>query len=650
MNNRKHINLLATGILLFFMVSCDSYLDIVPDNVATMEMAFTTRANAEKFMATCYSYVPQHGNVFQPGLSAGDESWNCSERAFYYQNTTSFAIAKGNQNANNPYLNFWSGGNDGNNLFVAIRDCNIFLDNIGNVRDMSASEKSRWIAEVKTLKAFFHYFLMQLYGPIPIIKENIDVAAGPDEVKVVREPVDEVVQYIVSLIDEAIGDESMEGSGLPLNIRAQTTELGRLTRPAALGLKAKVLVLAASPLFNGNPDFPNYKNAEGIPFINPTFDPEKWVTARDACKKAIDVAHEAGHALYEFNDPLMNEVSDTTLLELTIRNTITSRDNKELIWGLGNNSTETLQGIVNASLTAYQQGQQIHWTKSMQNPTLDVAEQFYSNNGIPIDEDKTYDYDNRYEVGVAPEGHEYYIEKDFRTAKLHFNREPRFYADLGFDGGKWFTLEASSDKNSFVVHNKAGEISGMALDNFSITGYFQKKLVNYKLIMTSSTHTGSSITYSFPIIRLADLYLLYAEALNECKESPDAEVYQYIQLVRDKAGLDKETGGLLQTWQTYSRNPDKPTGKASMREIIRRERLIELALEGQRFYDLRRWRLSMDYLTRPIRGWNVSEKDEAGYYQVKYLYFRKFLPRDYFWPIRTYDLYVNPKLIQSPGW
>jgi hypothetical protein len=612
-------------------------------------MAFSTRANAERFMATCYSYVPQHANVYQnPGLAAGDETWNCAERTFYYSNSTSFAIAEGMQNVNNPYLNYWSGGNDGYNLFVALRDCNTFLDNIGNVRDMTSTEKTRWIAEVKVLKAFFHYFLMQLYGPVPIIDRNTEVSEGSEAVKVERRPVDEVVNFIAGLIDEAIVSD-----GLPLSINAEATELGRLTKSAALAIKAKVLMLAASPLFNGNPDFSGYVNGDNTPYINPVFDPDKWIAARDACKEAIDVAEAAGHALYIFDDYLPYSVSDTTLLELTIRNTVTARFNKELIWGLGNNFVETLQGIVNAPLTAYQQGQQIYWTKSMQNPTLDVAEQFYTKNGVPIDEDNTYDYAGRYDVDVAPEGHEYYVEKDFRTAKLHFNREPRFYASLGFDGGKWFTLEVNSDKNSYSVRNKAGQIAGRALDNYCITGYFCKKLVNYKLIMTASNHTGQSgsgIHYPFPIIRLADLYLLYAEALNECKSAPDEEVYHYIQQVRDKAGLDKETGRLADTWDKYSSDPEKPLRQSGMREIIQRERLIELALEGQRFYDLRRWRLAMEYLSRPIRGWNVSESSETGYYQVRYIFFRRFLPRDYFWPIKTYDLYVNNKLVQSPQW
>ncbi|MDR0699591.1 MAG: RagB/SusD family nutrient uptake outer membrane protein [Tannerella sp.] len=633
-------------LLNVLLVSSCDYLDIIPDNIATIDMAFTTRANAEKFLATCYSYVPWHASVYKnPGMAAGDETWNSAEKTFYYSNSTAFAIARGLQNANSPYLNYWSGGNDGHNLFIAIRDCNIFLDNIGNVKDITSSEQDRWIAEVKVLKAYFHYFLMQLYGPVPIIDRNIDVSEGQDAVKVLRRPVDEVVKFIASLIDEAVASE-----GLPVSIKAETTELGRLTKPAALALKAKILTLAASPLFNGNPDFPDYLDENKVPYINPTYDPAKWATARDACKAAIDAAEEGGHALYEFDDYLPYGVSDTTLLELTIRNTITAKFNRELIWGLGNNFVETLQGIVNAPLTAYQQGSQISWTKSMQNPTLDVAEQFYSNNGVPIDEDITYDYENRYEVDVVPEGHEYYIQKEFRTARLHFNREPRFYADLGFDGGKWFTLEASSDINSYSIRNKAGETAGRALDNFSITGYFCKKLVNYKLIMTSSTHTGSTIKYPFPIIRLADLYLMYAEALNECMDAPNDEVYRYVQLVRDKAGLDRETGGLVATWKKYSSKPDKPLLKGGMREIIQRERLIELALEGQRFFDLRRWRLSMEYLNRPIRGWNVSESSETGYYQVRHIYFRKFTPRDYFWPVRTMDLYVNDRLVQSPLW
>jgi hypothetical protein len=617
-----------------------------------MEMAFSTRQNAERFLFTCYGYVPQAGSVYaNPALATGDEVWNCAEQTYLYSNTSAIPIAKGNQNTNDPYQNYWSGERGGGNLFMALRDCNIFLENVQLIPDIEEMERARWIAEVKVLKAYFHYFLMQLYGPIPIIRENLSAAASPDEVKVVREPVDKVVEYIVSLIDEATADKETAYPALPVFILTRPTELGRLTLPAALALKAKVLTLGASPLFNGNPDFGGYKNAEGENLINPVEDPAKWQSARDALKEAIDYAHKGGHQLYTFDDRVNFAMTDTTFLELTLRNTITARFNNELIWAIGNNGTTELQQVCNATLTNYHLLNQLWWCIKMHNPTLDVAEQFYTKNGVPIDEDKTYDYENRYQVSVAPADHFYYIAPDFRTAYLNYYREPRFYAYLGFDGGKWFNLEAANDQNSLVVRNKPGELSGRAETYYCVTGYFAKKLVNYKLVLTQASNTSGAVAYPFPIIRLADLYLLYAEVLNECKETPNAEVYQYIQLVRNKAGLDKESGGdLVKTWADYSNNPNKPATKSGMREIIRRERLIELAFEGQRFYDLRRWRWSSEYLNRPIRGWNITGRTAEDYYQVTYLYSRKFTPKDYFWPIKTSDLYVNDKLIQSPYW
>jgi hypothetical protein len=631
---------------------CGDYLDLVPDDVPTMELAFNNRQNASRFLYTCYGYMPQAANVqSSPALETGDEVWNCYERGFYYTNQTSYAIAQGRQNASSPLLNYWSGGNNGSNLFIALRDCNIFLENIGNVLDLEQSERDRWIAEVKVLKAYYHYFLMQIYGAIPIIRENIPVSADPAAVQVVREPVDDVIKYIVGLIDEATADKESAMPSLPLNIRSQDTELGRLTLPAALAIKAKILTLAASPLFNGNPDFKNFKNEAGKNFINPDEDPTRWEAARDACREAIEYSIKGGHKLYEFDDYLMYEVSDTTMHELTLRNTITSRFNKELIWGLGDNGVLDLQSLSNAPLTAWHQGHQLGDNRMFHNPTLTVVEQFYTRNGVPIEEDKTYNYNDRYKVFNSPaEGHGYYLIQDFRTAYLNMYREPRYYAWLGFDGGKWFNMEATDDKSSFGVRAKANETAGQGNENFSITGYFAKKLVSYKIIMTQASSNIGTTSYTFPIIRLSDLYLLYAEALNECKSQPDNEVYEYIQKVRDKAGLDKETGGLVETWQAFSDLPDKPTTKIGMRDIIRRERLIELSFEGQRFYDLRRWRLSFEYLNRPIRGWNVSEKDETGYYRETYIFNRKFDIKDYFWPIRQQDLYVNPKLIQNYGW
>src|SRR5690606_32063059 len=103
-------------------------------------------------------------------------------------------------------------------------------------------------AEVKFLKAFYHFFLMKLYGPIAIVDENLPISATPEETQVYREPIDVCVDYIVGLLDEAIED-------LPPVLNDPGLELGRITKTIALAVKAKVLVWAASPLFNGNPDY-----------------------------------------------------------------------------------------------------------------------------------------------------------------------------------------------------------------------------------------------------------------------------------------------------------------------------------------------------------------------------------------------------------
>lgn len=171
--------------------------------------------------------------------------------------------------------------------------------------------------------------------------------------------------------------------------------------------------------------------------------------------------------------------------------------------------------------------------------------------------------------------------------------------------------------------------------------------VSYQNVNTSATNIN--YVYSFPIIRLSDLYLLYAEALNELNETPTTDVYYYVQQVRNKAGLD-EGGSLVNTWRNHSNRPDKPTTQRGMREIIQKERMIELAFEGHRYHDVRRWKLGSTYLNTQIKGWSVLEQDPEYFYNARVLFTRKFMPRDYLWPIKTNSINRNPKLVQNPQW
>jgi hypothetical protein len=641
-------------ILIILFSSCkDDYLDVIPDNIPTIDIAFNNRATALNFLATCYTYIPEHANVVQNfSMLAGDEVWYYAENDFYMNNETSFRLAKGMQNVSNPYLNYWEGGRGApHSLFNALRDCNIFLDNLVTVPGLEEQERLRWLDEVKVLKAFYHFWLMQMYGPIPIVENNISVGASADETNVFRDPVDDVVNYLVQLLDEVI-----EGENLPGVINYIYTEQGRVTMPVAKALKAKILVLNASPIFNGNTDFNSLVDSQGNSLVNQTYDPQKWVLAKDALYDAIESAESNGHQLYEFTQqiPINGELSEQVIEELSQRAAITESFNSEIIWAYGPEWTGDLQMWCQPRWTA-DHSALFGYTKKSHAPTLNMVETFYTNNGVPIDEDVTWNYGNRYDVVSTPllddnaeNYHEFYIEDNYSTAKLHTYREPRFYSSIGFDGGKWFSLETTNINSIPYLDAKAGALSGkQGFEIYSITGYFAKKLVHYENVITQQ---GSTIKgYSFPIIRLTDLYLMYSEALNEVKESPDSEVYEYIQKVRDKAGLDNG-GDLVNTWQLYSSNPSKPSSKEGMRDIIHQERMIELALEGHRYWDLRRWKLADEYFSQPIKGWNIFRPDVEGFYEVENIYYRNYLIKDYLWPISQNELLRNPNLVQNPGW
>jgi len=125
--------------------------------------------------------------------------------------------------------------------------------------------------------------------------------------------------------------------------------------------------------------------------------------------------------------------------------------------------------------------------------------------------------------------------------------------------------------------------------------------------------------------------------------------YRYIDMVREKAGLE----GVLDSWSNYSTHPSKPATQSGMREIIRRERLIELAFEGQRFFDLRRWKIAADYWNLPPTKYNFSRRDmNLTYKPVVYDAERKVKAsfRDYLFPISEADLHVNKNLVQTYGW
>ncbi len=622
--------------------SC-SYLDVIPDNITTMEMAFNNRANAIKYLSTCYSYMPMPMDPYtNAGMMCADDMHPYAIQYITLFNfASSWNYVRGNQNISNPYFNLWSGSN----MFRGVHECNIFMENIDRVPDMSASEKGRWKAEVLTLKAYYIYWIMLHYGPIPLLKENHATTADFEDIIQYREKIDDVVAYIVELIDEALTFEP----GLPERITSISTELGRITRSAAMAIKAKILVVAASPLFNGNEDYANFLDPrDGNPFFNQEKSVAKWEAAAEACRLAIEEA-EKFHSLFTFTDKLDFEMTPETQLQMTLRDLIANRNNPEAIFAPGSAGAE-LQRLAQAHLTTYHVGgQNLDTHKSQLAPTLNVIEEYYTVNGVPIEEDMSTTMSEQYEFKDTPGDQLAYFAPNYTTIQMHFDREPRFYAHIGFDGGKWMMSEADHDspETAYPINSKKGGLAGFSTFYTSSTGYFAKKLCSYRNVNTSA----SLVVYAFPNmhIRLADLYLLYSEALNETLSTPNDEVYKYIQMVRHRAGLDVNST-LQDTWRQHSSNPNKPSSQNGMREIIHRERLIELQFEGARFHDLRRWKKAETYFNKGVRGFRPLETDTENFYIQRTIYSRTFKKKDYLWPIMQDDLLRNPKLVQNPGW
>jgi hypothetical protein len=286
-------------------------------------------------------------------------------------------------------------------------------------------------------------------------------------------------------------------------------------------------------------------------------------------------------------------------------------------------------------------------------PTIKLAEKYYSNHGVPVSEDREWQekgwYANRYLIRPEPSSgaEKYLVKEGEQTAYLHYNREARFYASIGFDRGIYFGCGyITFPDNVRWLEARGSEYSGrMAAFDHSATGYFAKKMHSYKNTQTFNT-TGSPEYYPFPIIRLADLYLLYAEALNEYS-GPSEEVFKYIDAVRARAGLE----GVRESWEKYSISPQKPNNRETLREIIHQERTIELALEGQRFWDILRWKKISELNEQPL-GWNVMGETAEDFYRVTPVAQTtvEFSVRDYLWPIKESEISVNTKLIQNYGW
>lgn len=662
--NIKHIFIIFT--LAVCISGCSDYLDIVPDNVATIDDAFDDENSAESYLFTCYSHMPSLGDPrANPGFYAGDEAYrdNIAIRGDAPQYLKVSELALGGQQTDSPYLDYWGGGRGGSNLYLGINDCNVFLENIDKLRYMDEDLRKRWIAEVKFLKAYYHFYLFRMYGPIIINDSNLPIDADIEDIHKFRSPADECVTYIADLFLEA-------SANLPLYIADIQNELGRATKGASLALRAKVLATGASPLFNGNSEYANVIDSKGVKLFS-EYDADKWRVAAEACKMAVDTIEASGVQLYTFDkseiqlppNTSYDEIPEEIVDVLTIQQSLSERWTDEKIFVSTNGTASLIQN--HAQARTHKKFQNNINALGFYSPTLRIAEMFYTRNGVPIDEDLTWDYADRYGLidydvdndtdvdGNGVPDNQYFVKDGETTVNLHMNREVRFYGSLGFDRGIWYgnpaTYNSTGAQAGFEDHYleaRGLEYSGTAIGSgiFSQTGYFPKKIVNFNNVISSSDTNYSRVSYAFPEMRLADLYLLYAECLNEIDDR--ATAYIYIDKVRERANLK----GVVESWANYSSNPSKPSTQEGFRDIVRQERLIELVFEGHRFWDLKRWKLAETYMNMPFRGWNYTADTAEDFYTPNVLGTPTYSFKNNLWPIETNEILSNPNLIQNGGW
>ena len=652
----KKILLLAC---IVSFVSCREYLDVVPDNTLKLENVFTLREDAYNALAKVYNFIPRDENTHRTLWTLGDEYIGRLD----YDNSTgslrAIRIMRGLQEVSNPYIGYWNGTRDGKHLYRGIRTADVFLTLIDGVVDMTDSDKADWKAQVTFLKAYYLFLLVRNYGPIIIPPDNISPESTPEELYAHRLPVDTCFNTIIRLMDQAIPN---------LKLKASTLELGQVDKIVATAIKARVLLYRASPFFNGNKeyygDFQYYtKDYDLEPFFTLDYNKEKWKDAIDVINEAITLCESNGIALYNYDkEPYVYDKDDWVNPNLKklydLRMIICDPWNKEMIWGYSN-------------IDYYNEGELAHSTNIRLPPnagysgnvneapyswqwlgaTYRMAERFYTENGLPIDQDNSFDMSTIHNVTITPDpsdvaGYAKYrgiMQPGVETINLYMGREMRFYAHLGVTGSYWRS-HLERIPTMFYGNSMGGYNSSQHTTDYFPTGIGIQKFAHPE---SKSGHWARTVKYPYPIMRLADLYLMKAEALNEYNSAPTADVYDAINKVRTRAGIPT----VQAAWSGPNAvTPNYHLTQTGMRDIILRERAIELAFEGSRFRDAWRHKKATSEFSSPIWGWKHAGTTAAAFFQLEIKQQRKFSITDYLWPIPLDEMNTNGNLIQNPGW
>lgn len=561
--------------------SCN-YLDVsdeLSENL-TLEQVFDNPGYTKRWQANVFNCIPDYSEMGKGATTGFTGIWSLMAGQVVANTPTVGTQMITGFNSASASFHRWA------TLYQAIRQGMIFLANakesMGTELDqsyISAQEMARMKAETKYLIAYSYFLLFELYGPVPLVSE----AEDPEnkDIDYPRASVDELVTYIDGLLKEVIESGALPESlftnvsGGPdyehNNDRYNLKEIIRPTKVAALALRARLWVYAASPLFNGGyTEALSVVNEDGKRLF-PNNDPNKWNIAKGHLEALFSFAEDKGHKLY-YAKPGSSGLPDPnqSVYELF------QYYNDEILWANGKNTYRivgndmeartTPRGVYNGfcNIGLYQEG----------------VDAFFTKNGLDIKEDRGYHEDGFGDwVNVCNVN----LRKDKHIFNMYHNREPRFYATVNYEGRSWHM--AITGKEAYGSYFSKGGDSDNSSQDHPKAGYLLYKFKNRQML-----NTGTNVkTWARPwiIFRLADFYLYYAEVCNEINPS-DPNIIEYIDRVRDRAGVpgyrelaDNQVKNIIGDYE-------------AQKKAIQRERMVELFAEGNYYFDIHRWMSCLD--------------------------------------------------------
>ena len=570
---KKVKTILYGAALLLLVNACDSILDREVVLSLTEDDVLTLYNNTQSRAVAIYNYLPSGFRCVDGAMMA-----SASDEAEYTLETSSIQMFNvGSWNAkNNPDGGSWWNNFRGIylvNHFLANSD-NLDLetyrlnpDDIGHEQYQNRLDNiKRWKYEVRFLRAYFYFELIKRYGGVPVITRPVEIGDSFP-----RNTLDSCVNFIVKECDDIAW-------GLPVKYTEQEN-LGRATRGAVLALKSRVLLYAASDLFNSPEKWASgYANKDLIS-VKPIDRKERWKRAADAAKNVIDLT-DAGYALSNNYQGVFRSYTDAEII--LARRDGASNDFEKANYPVG-----------------YDLG------NSGNTPSLNLLDDYEMLDGT------AFDWNNKN-----------------HAANPYRGRDPRLA----------FTILSNMTKfNGRPVECWTGGRDGKGVPRATKTGQYLLKYIDPELNLLE----GRTSVHTWVLIRLAEVYLNYIEALNEYQPA-HSDIKIYYNKIRQREGI---------------KMPELPDGldQDAVRQKIRHERRIELAFEDHRLWDARRWMIAADnekgkgVLNIPLRGLEILNRGGVPSYTPIEIEKRNFEPKMYLYPIPQGDLDIAG-WSQNPLW